>query len=277
MHAIENAKIIRNYFRESSKKSIEMIKFTEIIFFHQRSYNLQIKLNIINSKGDKKCQKCPTLWKKTLKHQNFKEHTCDKDKADEYMEQRSYEEDEQYEIPKLKYHTKVKSKEMFGCQMIIFNESLNTDKIILYLHGGAYVSEINKMHITFCDKIAKKTNSTVFAPIYPLAPNHTYDETYKIVENLYNLILKFNQPVTIIGDSAGEGLSASFCEYLTANEITQPKHLILISPWVDVSMSGDYEDYIDLDPMLGVDGLREMGENWAVNLDSKDYKVSPLF
>ena len=136
MHAIENAKIIRNYFRESSKKSIEMIKFTEIIFFHQRSYNLQIKLNIINSKGDKKCQKCPTLWKKTLKHQNFKEHTCDKDKADEYMEQRSYEEDEQYEIPKLKYHTKVKSKEMFGCQMIIFNESLNTDKIILYLHGG---------------------------------------------------------------------------------------------------------------------------------------------
>lgn len=214
---------------------------------------------------------------KTLKHQNFKEHTGDKDKADEYMEQRSHEEDEQYEIPKLKYHTKVKSKEMFGCQMIIFNESLNTDKIILYLHGGAYVSEINMMHITFCDKLAKKTNATVFAPIYPLAPNHTYDETYTIVENLYNLILKFDQPVTIIGDSAGGGLSASFCEYLAANEITQPKHLILISPWVDVSMSGDYDDYIDLDPMLGVDGLREMGENWAGNLDTKDYKVSPLF
>lgn len=50
MHAIENAKIIRNYFRESSKKSIEMIKFTEIIFFHQRLYNLQIKPYIINSK-----------------------------------------------------------------------------------------------------------------------------------------------------------------------------------------------------------------------------------
>jgi acetyl esterase/lipase len=29
--------------------------------------------------------------------------------------------------------------------------------------------------------------------------------------------------------------------------------------------------------MFGVDGLREMGETWAAELDSKDYKVSPLF
>lgn len=69
MHAIENAKIIRNYFRESSKKSIEMIKFTEIIFFHQRSYNLQIKLNIINSKGDKNVKNVQHYGKK---HQNTK-------------------------------------------------------------------------------------------------------------------------------------------------------------------------------------------------------------
>lgn len=41
-------------------------------------------------------------------------------------------------------------------------------------------------------------------------------------------------------------------------------------------MSGDY-DKVEFDPMLGVDGLREMGEKWAGNLDSKDYKVSPLF
>ena len=80
-----------------------------------------------------------------------------------------------------------------------------------------------------------------------------------------------------MGDSAGGGLSASFCEYLGANDLIQPKHLILISPWVDVSMSGDYEEYDELDPMLGVDGLREMGEVWAGDLDSKDYKVSPLF
>lgn len=135
------------------------------------------------------------------------------------MEKRSAEEDETYEIPKLPYLTKVNSKEMFGCQMVIFNESTNTERIILYLHGGAYVNEIANLHIIFCDKLAKKTNSTVFAPIYPLAPNHTYEETYLIVKDMYDLLLKFKKPIIIMGDSAGGGLSASFCEYLAANDL----------------------------------------------------------
>ena len=221
--------------------------------------------------------KMSNIMESALKHKDYKETTDDKDKAYELMEKRSIEEDETYEIPKLPYLTKVKSKNLFGCQMILFNESTTTERIILYLHGGAYVNEMANLHIVFCDKLAEKVNATVFAPIYPLAPNHTYEETYNIVENLYNLILKFNKPVIIMGDSAGGGLSASFCEYLGENDLTQPKHLILISPWVDVSMSGDYEEYEELDPMLGVDGLREMGEAWAGDLDLKDYRLSPLF
>lgn len=212
-----------------------------------------------------------------IKHTDYKKENSAKDKAIESMEKRSFEEDETYELPKIHYHTKVKTKEMFGCQMVLFNESTTTDHLVLYLHGGAYINEITNLHISFCDKLAKNVNATVFAPIYPLAPNHTYEETYEIVENLYRLLLKFEKPITIMGDSAGGGLSAAFCEYLAANELSEPEHLILISPWVDVSMSGDYDDYLDVDPMLGVDGLREMGRVWAGNLDTKDYRVSPLF
>lgn len=221
--------------------------------------------------------KMSKVMESALRHADFKETSGNKNKADEKMEQRSLEEDETYELPKIAYRTKVKSKEMFGCQMVLFNESTATENLILYLHGGAYVNEIQNMHIIFCDKLAEKANATVFAPIYPLAPNHTYEETYEIVENLYNLLLKFEKPITIMGDSAGGGLSVAFCEYLAKSELAQPQHLILISPWVDVSMSGDYDDYIDLDPMLGADGLREMGKAWAGDLDTKDYKVSPLF
>lgn len=212
-----------------------------------------------------------------LKHTDYKETNTDENKADELMKKRALDEDETYKIPKLIYHTKVKSKQIFGCQMITFNENTDTKNLVIYLHGGAYVNEIESVHIIFCDKLAKKANATVFAPIYPLAPNHTYEETYEIVKNLYDYLLKFNKPITIMGDSAGGGLSASFCEYLAVNELTQPEHLILICPWVDVSLSGDYEDYIDIDPMLGVDGARKMGEAWAGDLDTKDYMISPLF
>ncbi|WP_407430794.1 alpha/beta hydrolase [Methanobrevibacter sp.] len=219
--------------------------------------------------------KMSKIMEKTLEKKH-REYVDDAVKADEHMNERSLEEDEKYEIPKMIYHTKVESKDMFDCQMVIFNEKDDTDCMIIYLHGGIYVNEIRLPHIIFCDKIAKKVNACVFTPIYPLAPNHTYEETYRIVEKLYNYLLTKDKPIIIMGDSAGGGLSAAFCEYLSANNISEPKNLILISPWVDVSMSGDY-DSVEFDPMLGVDGLREMGEIWAGDLDPKDYKVSPLF
>ena len=205
-----------------------------------------------------------------------REYVDDADKADEHMQERSLEEDEHYEIPKMVYLTKVESKDLFGCQMVIFNDVEDTEYVVIYLHGGIYVNEIRLPHISFCDRIAKKINGTVFAPIYPLAPNHTYEETYEIVEKLYDYLLEINKPIVIMGDSAGGGLSVAFCEYLAVNDLPQPKNLILVSPWLDVSMSGDYDD-VEFDPMLGVDGLREMGETWAGDLDPKDYRVSPLF
>ena len=210
-----------------------------------------------------------------FKH-NRKEYMDDRDAAIKYLEERSTDEDEAYRIPKRLYHTKVESKYMFDCQMIVFNEAETTERTVIYLHGGAYVNEIVPPHIVFCDKIAKKTNATVFAPIYPLAPKHTYDETYRIVEDLYKFALEIGKPITIMGDSAGGGLSAAFCEYLASIGFEQPQHLILISPWVDVSMSGDYDDYMECDPALGVE-VREFGESWAGDLDIKDYRISPLF
>ena len=211
----------------------------------------------------------------TVLNIRHREYVDDAGKAAEHMQERSLEEDEYYRIPQMLYRTKVESKDMFGCQMLTFNDIDSTERLVIYLHGGIYVNEIRLPHIIFCDKLAKKVNACVFAPIYPLAPNHSYEETYEIVEKLYDYLLTLKKPVIIIGDSAGGGLSAAFSEHLAVKNKPQPENLILISPWVDVSMSGDYD--VEFDPMLGVDGLRKMGETWAGNLDPKDYKVSPLF
>jgi acetyl esterase/lipase len=212
----------------------------------------------------------------TALDKKHREYVDDAGKADEHMQERSLEEDEPYKIPKMLYRTKVESRDLFDCQMIVFNEVEDAEYLVIYLHGGIYVNEMRRPHISFCDRLAKKISGTVFAPVYPLAPNHTYDETYEIVENLYRHLLTMDKPIVIMGDSAGGGLSAAFAEYLADNDLPQPKNLILISPWLDVSMSGDYGD-VEFDPMLGIDGLREMGETWAGDLDPKDYRVSPLF
>lgn len=91
--------------------------------------------------------KMSKVMESALRHKNYKEGTSDKNKAAEYMDERSLVEDGNYKLPKRIYLTKVKNEEMFGCQMVIFNERETTKHIILYLHGGAYVNEIQRLHI----------------------------------------------------------------------------------------------------------------------------------
>ena len=51
-------------------------------------------------------------------------------------------------IPK-EYHTKVESRDIFGCQMLLFNDIEDAERLVIYLHGGIYVNEIRQPHIFF--------------------------------------------------------------------------------------------------------------------------------
>ena len=207
---------------------------------------------------------------------NHKEYFDDAGKAREFMQELSLTQDEPYKLPKMIYHTKAEIRDMFECQTVIFNDAEDTDYSIVYLHGGIYVEQIMNVHISFCNRLAKKVNGTVFAPLYPLAPNHTCEETYEILEKLYRYLLGLDRPIVVMGDSAGGGLAAAFAEYLAQIDLPQPKDLILISPWLDISMSGNYDE-VEYDPLSGVPGLKEMGKAWAGDLDVKDYRVSPMY
>ncbi|MBR1423505.1 MAG: alpha/beta hydrolase [Ruminococcus sp.] len=150
---------------------------------------------------------------------------------------------------------------------------------ILYLHGGAYINDATSYHWKLCDKLVQKTNAEVLFPIYPLTPEHTWEETFAMLTALYEDITDNNAgQLVIMGDSAGGGLAVAFCEYLREAGLGQPDKMILLSPWLDISMSNpDAGDYEAADPMLSAYGLTEMGKCWAGDLDIKDYKVSPIY
>ena len=151
----------------------------------------------------------------------------------------------------------------------------NSSNTILFIHGGAYVNEINYQHLMYCRKLARKLNAHVIAPVYPLAPNHSAEETFEMIADLYKTLVNKDN-LTLMGDSAGGGFVLSFVQYLKTIDLPQPDHIIVFSPWVDVSMSGSPYDN-ESDPILGEIGLRKIGKSWAGELDVRDYRVSPLY
>jgi acetyl esterase/lipase len=161
-----------------------------------------------------------------------------------------------------------------GMQVFTFGDA-DARNTILYIHGGAYINEINYQHLIYCSLLSRKLNARVLAPVYPLAPKYDAQKSIDMITELYGkLILKDN--LILMGDSAGGGFVHSFCQYLKTVSLPQPDKVITFSPWVDVSMSSPPYNSGD-DAILGEIGLREIGKSWAGDLDTQDYRVSPLF
>ncbi len=169
-----------------------------------------------------------------------------------------------------------KSTDFNGMQVFTYGDKIKSENIIIYLHGGAYVNEINYQHHLYCMKLSQKLKSYVLAPVYGLAPLHKSIETFDAIRDLYQEIHKSNKNITLMGDSAGGGFVLSFAQYLKTVDLPQPQHIIVFSPWVDISMSNTPYDS-ENDPILGEIGLKEIGKSWAGDLDTKDYRVSPLY
>ena len=167
-----------------------------------------------------------------------------------------------------------KSIDFNGTRIFTFGDE-NAKNTILYIHGGAFVLEINIQHLIYCFLLSKKMDAYVLAPVYPIAPKHNASETYRIITRLYKKLIHSDNLI-LMGDSAGGGFVHSFCQYLKTIDLQQPQKIITFSPWVDISMSNPPYDS-ENDPVLGEIGLKEVGKSWAGDLNTRDYRVSPLF
>ena len=148
----------------------------------------------------------------------------------------------------------------------------------LFLHGGAYIHTLNAGHLLYLDELAHRAGLEIFAPLYPLAPKHTCEETFAFLPDFWEHLLEEHGSALLMGDSAGGGLAVSLCQYLHEEKKKLPQALVLYSPWLDVSLSDpDCEQYQDSDPVLDIQGLRTCGKIWAGKYGMQDARVSPIF
>ena len=73
-----------------------------------------------------------------------------------------------------------KSRDFNGTQVFTWGDE-NAENTILYIHGGAFVGEINYQHLLYCFLLSRKLNAHVLAPVYPLAPSSKAMQTFDVI------------------------------------------------------------------------------------------------
>ncbi len=165
----------------------------------------------------------------------------------------------------------------FPCTTVAPREG-GTGRAAVYLHGGSYTGEIAKQHWALISKLAD-AGVRVEVPLYGLAPQHTYREAYPFVTQVYrDLLAEVDaSAVTVAGDSAGGGLALGFAQTLAAEGLPQPRRLVLLSPWLDLTLSHpDLPALEPRDPWLNIDGTVEAGTVWAGGDDPTQPRLSPI-
>ena len=191
--------------------------------------------------------------------------------------------EEAYEIPeKVKLASSAEYKEKHGMQVFfIEKDKLNkSDSVVFYFHGGAFIGNIAEAHWEFIDLIAAETGLPVVVPLYPKLPKYTSADANEGLIKLYKDIAKKKniKNIYFIGDSSGGNLALSLAKELRDYKLTQPKKLVLISPWLDLTMKNkDIAEYENKDKVLGVYGLKKLGKLWAGKKALTNPTVSPVY
>ena len=113
----------------------------------------------------------------------------------------------------------------------------NTFPILLFFHGGGWVTETVENYDRVCSRMAQATAHIVVSVEYRLAPEHKFpiplEDCYAAAKALYmnQLILNTDpEKITIIGDSAGGNLTAAVCLMARDRGEFTPRRQILIYP-----------------------------------------------
>lgn len=176
----------------------------------------------------------------------------------------------------------VDSKEIkignINCSMQIPRDEVSSG-VILYLHGGGYVAGNLSYAKGFASVLASKCGIRVLAVEYGLAPEQTAPGALHDCLEAYGYLLSNGydpSKIIICGESAGGGLCYALCHKLRDKGRTMPAGIIAISPWTDLTLSGDsYVTNEKNDPSMTKARLIDFADFYAYGSVREGKKIRP--
>ncbi|MCR5659380.1 MAG: alpha/beta hydrolase [Bacteroidales bacterium] len=190
------------------------------------------------------------------------------------------------------FFTEEKFSATTGFEMQVFkhNETLRSlspskgrpsRKLILYLHGGAFIYPPVFFHWRFLHDLCLRTHCDALLPVYPKSPEYDCEFSVKTLLEYYQNISESKQyeEIHLVGDSAGACLCLVVAQEAHKNGWQKPNTTILLSPCVDLSHTKEKEMRAlqDKDAMLQLDRVITLNAIWQGNLPIKHPWVSPVF
>jgi len=161
-------------------------------------------------------------------------------------------------------------------------DSSHDGRAVLYFFGGAYILGSPFEDLSIIASLAHRLRCVVHAACYRRAPEHPHPAAVDDGYAIYRGLLERYRPggLALAGESAGGNLSLAVALRARDSGLPLPAAAALMSPWCDISKSGDTEFTLGggLDPTLDYElHLREAAMAYAGGRDLRDPVVSPLY
>lgn len=109
---------------------------------------------------------------------------------------------------------------------------------IVYLYGSYTCNRICQEQWNFIAKLSIDTGCGLFVPMYPLAPEHSCKDVFKMLIPAYSHFCMGHdvEKVILLGDSFGAGLALSLTQLSWKEGFRKPDRLIMLSPIIDTEL-----------------------------------------
>ena len=158
----------------------------------------------------------------------------------------------------------------------------DASRVLMFFHGGGYCSGSIASHRRMVTEAGRCAQARTLAVGYRLAPEHPFPAAFDDALVAWRFLRRQGiaaARVAVGGDSAGGSLTAALINRLRASGDEKPACAWLVSPWIDLTMSGSTLASKDAaDPLIHKPYLEELATAYLpATLDPKDPRVSPLF
>ena len=165
--------------------------------------------------------------------------------------------------------------------------------LVFVIHGGAYISRMMFYYRLLNKRYSKASGGgTVIHFDYRCAPEATFPAALDDAEKVWNWAMEHGfmpQKTVTVGDSAGGHLTLDLLMRLHDAGREKPKASVLMSPWIDMTASGESYVYnYKVDPVFGIKGKTPSPEEvkdllmqselymWLGDNDRNDRYISPI-